>query len=81
MARYAVRSEPIPVTNESLGVTLRILSTLAFAAMAAFVKALGDAVPLGQVVFFRSAVALLPLVAFLWWRGDWPRGLATRHPL
>jgi len=69
------------MTSESLGITLRILSTLAFAAMAAFVKALGDAVPLWQVVFFRSAVALVPLVAFLWWCGDWPRGLATRHPL
>ncbi|RYH00905.1 DMT family transporter [Salipiger sp. IMCC34102] len=49
--------------------------------MAAFVKALGDAVPLGQVVFFRSAFALLPLVGFLWWRGEWPRGLATRNPV
>ncbi|MGR3497092.1 DMT family transporter [Citreimonas sp.] len=69
-----------PVANERLGITLRILSTLAFALMGVCVKALGDTVPLGQVVFFRSAVALLPLVAFLWWRGDWPRGLVTSRP-
>ena len=66
--------------GEPLGVALRIGSTLAFAAMTACIKALGDAVPLGQVVFFRSAVALLPLVFFLWWTGDFPRGLATRRP-
>ncbi|MCW1934613.1 DMT family transporter [Pararhodobacter zhoushanensis] len=66
--------------NEALGITLRILSTLAFALMGVCVKALGDTVPLGQLVFFRSAVALLPLVVFLWWRGDWPRGLVTSRP-
>jgi drug/metabolite transporter (DMT)-like permease len=71
----------LPVMNERLGVLLRILSTLAFATMGACIKALGDAVPLGQVVFFRSVFALLPLVVFLWWRNEWPRGLATRHPL
>ena len=72
---------PRPVANEGLGITLRILSTLAFAAMGLCVKALGGSVPLGQVVFFRSAVALVPLVLFLWWRGEWPRGLATARPL
>ena len=67
--------------NEALGATLRILSTLAFALMGVCVKALGDTVPLGQIVFFRSAIALLPLAAYLWWRGDWPGGLRTSRPL
>ena len=71
----------LEVSNERVGVVLRILSTLAFALMGVFVKALGDTVPLGQVVFFRSAVAMLPLVAYLWWRGDWPRGLRTSRPM
>jgi len=70
-----------PASNETLGITLRILSTLAFALMGVCVKALGDTVPLGQVVFFRSAVALLPLAAYLWWRGDWPGGLKTSRPM
>ena len=67
--------------NEAFGVTLRILSTLAFALMGVCVKALGDTVPLGQIVFFRSAIALLPLAAYLWWCGDWPAGLRTSRPL
>lgn len=70
----------LPATGEPLGILLRICATLIFAAMSACIKALGDSVPLGQVVFFRSAVALVPLVAFLWWTGDFPRGLATRRP-
>lgn len=70
-----------PVANEGLGITLRVLSTLAFAVMGLCVKALGETVPLGQVVFFRSAVALVPLVMFLWWRGEWPGGLASARPL
>ena len=68
------------LTGEQLGVVLRIGSTLGFAAMVACIKALGNAVPLGQVVFFRSGVALLPLVAFLWWHSDFPQGLKTARP-
>ena len=68
------------MTDERFGILLRIGSTLAFAVMVVCIKALGDAVPLGQVVFFRSAVALVPLVVFLWWCGDFPHGLATRRP-
>ena len=81
-------SAPLPqvtslpfLPNEALGITLRILSTLAFALMSVCIKALGDVVPLGQVVFFRSAIALFPLAAYLWWRGDWPGGLRTSRPL
>ncbi|WP_065335272.1 DMT family transporter [Tritonibacter mobilis] len=69
-----------PETNETFGITLRILSTIAFALMGLCVKALSDTLPLGQIVFFRSAVALLPLVLFLWWSGGWPRGLLTTRP-
>ena len=63
------------------GVALRILSGILFVAMAVCVKAIGDQAALGQIVFFRSAVALLPLVLFLWLRGEFPGGLRTRHPL
>ncbi len=70
----------LPPEDETLGIWLRICSTVAFAVMAACIKALGDGVPLGQVVFFRSAAALLPLVMFLWWCGDFPKGLATSRP-
>lgn len=62
------------------GIALRILSGLLFAGMVACIKTVADAVPLGQVVFFRSSVALVPLVAFLAWRREFPSGLRTRRP-
>lgn len=65
----------------AIGIGLRLLSGLLFAAMTIFVKAVSDHVPVGQIVFFRSAVALIPLVVFLWIRSEFPGGLATRKPL
>ena len=47
---------------EATGIALRIGETFFFTLIVIFVKLLADAVPLGQVVFFRSAVALIPLV-------------------
>lgn len=44
------------------------------------VKAVSEAVPLGEIVFFRSFFALIPLVIFLWARQEFPHGLATSRP-
>lgn len=44
------------------------------------VKAVADQVPVGEIVFFRSVFAIVPLVAFLWVRGEFPGGLATKRP-
>ena len=44
-------------------------------------KALSEAAPLGQIVFFRSFFALIPLMIFLAWRHEFPSGLHTRRPL
>ncbi|WP_299144946.1 DMT family transporter [uncultured Tateyamaria sp.] len=64
-----------------IGIGLRLLSGLLMAGMFVCVKAVSDDVPLGEIVFFRSAFALIPLIVFLWWRLEFPRGLATRRPL
>jgi len=65
----------------ALGIGLRILSGLLFAAMVVCIKAVSLDVPLGQVVFFRSFFALIPLVIFLWLRNEFPAGLKTKRPL
>ena len=80
MTSLPATSEPSPPGSERLGIGLRIGSTLAFAAMVGCIKATGPDVPIGQVVFFRSAIALVPLVLFLWWFGDFPQGLRTARP-
>ncbi|GEK73133.1 MULTISPECIES: DMT family transporter [Halomonas] len=63
------------------GIVLRLMSGILFTGMMVCVKAVSDAVPLGQTVFFRSAFALLPIVIFMTWRREFPRALVTRKPL
>lgn len=62
------------------GILLRLLSGVLFTGMMVCVKAASEATPLGQIVFFRSIFALLPVVLFLAWRREFPAGLATRRP-
>lgn len=62
------------------GIGLRIASGLFFAGMFVCVKAVSEDIPLGEIVFFRSAFALPPLIIFLWLRREFPQGLATKRP-
>jgi drug/metabolite transporter (DMT)-like permease len=73
-------SAPRPLERPALGNALRLLSGLLFAAMVVCVKAVSLDAALGQVVFCRSFFALIPLVAFLWLRREFPGGLRTRRP-
>lgn len=67
--------------NATWGISLRILSGVLFTGMVICVKALSDVAPLGQIVFFRSFFALIPLVIFLMFRREFPNGLRTTRPL
>ncbi len=55
-------------------------SSACFTVAAAFVKAIGDAVPTSEVVFFRSAVAAVCMVPLIRRAGGWSV-LRTRWPL
>jgi len=48
---------------------LKLISALLFAAMSALVRQLGDVAPVGQMVFFRSAFAIVPVVVIYAFRG------------
>ena len=63
-----------------VGAGLKLVSTFAFAIMLALIKAVGDRVPPGEVAFFRSAIALAPVLLHLWWNNDLPNGLKTDRP-
>jgi len=63
-----------------LGPLFKVLSTLAFAVMLVGVKLLTGRVPAGEVVFFRSAFALMPVVAMVAWQGELREGLKTDRP-
>lgn len=62
-----------------LGILLKILSALAFTLMSAGVKLVSDRYPIGQMVFFRSSFALVPLLIWLAWQGEVINAVRTRN--
>jgi len=60
---------------------LKLISALLFAAMSALVRKLGDVAPVGQMVFFRSAFAILPVVVIYAIRGELASAVRTGRPL
>ncbi|HZP76326.1 MAG TPA: DMT family transporter [Pseudolabrys sp.] len=59
----------------------KLISALLFAVMSAQVRYLGDIVPVGQLVFFRSASAIIPVVLIYAWRGELMTAVRTSRPL
>lgn len=55
--------------NPLAGIALKVISALAFTIMSAGIKSVGADYPIGQIVFFRSAFAIVPLVLWLGWQG------------
>ena len=60
---------------------LGVVSGIFMASMYICVKAISEDVPLGEIVFFRSAFAIPPLIIFLWSRSEFPQGMATKRPI
>ncbi|WGK57662.1 DMT family transporter [Pantoea sp. SS70] len=65
--------------NARLGVLLKILAALCATLMLACVKGLNGTLPTGEVIFFRSFIALLPLLIWLKMQGDVLENLKTRN--
>lgn len=61
-------------------IALKTISVAIFVAMQSFIKAAGD-VPPGQIVFFRSFFAILPLLAFMVWHRELATAWKTQRPL
>jgi hypothetical protein len=61
-------------------VSFKVASTLMFAIMGAQVRYLAGAYPEGQVAFFRSLFALIPILIVFGWRGQLKGALRTERP-
>lgn len=70
------RSSHRPLT----GIAFKVASVLVFLLMAALLKA-ATGVPSGELAFFRSFFAIVPVVVFLAWRGELREGVRTRYPM
>jgi drug/metabolite transporter (DMT)-like permease len=62
-------------------VGFKLFSAILFAVMQALVRQLGDVVPLGQMVFFRGAFAVLPVLLIYAWRGELAVAVRTNRPI
>jgi drug/metabolite transporter (DMT)-like permease len=67
--------------NVLKAITLKILSALLFAVMSALVRYLGERYPVGQIVFFRSAFAIPPVIVIYAWRNELAAAVRTVRPL
>jgi drug/metabolite transporter (DMT)-like permease len=61
-------------------VLLKVMSAFLFACMSVLVRYLGERYPVGEVVFFRSACAILPVVVIYAWRGELEAAIRTGRP-
>jgi drug/metabolite transporter (DMT)-like permease len=66
--------------HSSTGIALKVANTFAFSLMYAVIKLAGP-LPVGEVIFFRSAFALIPVLAFSAWSVGLRDGVATNRPL
>lgn len=65
--------------NVLTGIALKVLSIAVFVAMQSCIKMAGQ-LPAGQIAFFRSFFAFLPLIVFLSWRGEMRTAFSTTRP-
>jgi drug/metabolite transporter (DMT)-like permease len=66
--------------NFRRAISSKLVSVLLFAVMSVLVRHIGETVPLGQVVFFRSAFAIIPVMVIYAWRGELGSALRTGRP-
>lgn len=67
--------------NVFRGIVLKIISALVFAIMSVLVRWVSETVPVGQVVFFRSAFAIVPVVLIFAWRNELASAVYTSRPM
>lgn len=63
------------------GIALKVASVTVFVTMSTLIKASGEGMPAGQIVFFRSAFAIVPILIFLALRGQLDTAWRTPSPM
>jgi drug/metabolite transporter (DMT)-like permease len=66
--------------NVVTAIAIKMISVMLFAVMSTLVRYLGDRVPVGQVVFFRSVFAIVPVVVIYAWRRELAAAVRTGRP-
>jgi len=61
-------------------IALKLISAFLFAFMSALVRFLGENFPVGEIVFFRSAAAVLPVLVIYAWRRELASAVRPARP-
>jgi drug/metabolite transporter (DMT)-like permease len=67
--------------NTGKGIVLKLISAVFFAVMSALIRYLGARYPIGEVVFYRSAFALVPVIVIYAVRGELMAAVRTGNVL
>ena len=62
------------------GIAMKLLSVIVFLGMQTCIKSAGDGIPAGQITFYRSAFALVPILGYLALRGELDAAFRTDSP-
>lgn len=67
--------------NPMKGIALKVVSVFVFVCMSTLIKAAGKDIPTGQITFYRSAFAMVPILAYLAVSGQLREAFRTSDPL
>ncbi len=62
------------------GILLKVASVTVFVGMQSCIKLAGSDLPTGQITFYRSAFAIVPILLYLAWKGDLRHAFRTNNP-
>jgi drug/metabolite transporter (DMT)-like permease len=68
---------PAERAQPATGIALKVTSTIVFTLMSTLVKLASANYPIGEIMFFRSFFALIPVIAWMVARGRFPEALYT----
>ena len=67
-------------SNPLKGIMMKVSSVVVFVAMQACIKSAGPDIPAGQITFFRSAFAVVPIILYLGYLGQLRGVMKTSSP-
>jgi drug/metabolite transporter (DMT)-like permease len=69
--------DPPETARPFLGIALKVASTIVFTAMATLIKLASARYPIGELTFFRSFFAIIPVFIWVGYRGQFPAVFKT----
>lgn len=69
------------IANPLRGIAMKVLSIMLFIGMQGLIKEGGKGIATGEITFFRSFFAMIPILGWLVVRGDLPAALKTTNPV